>query len=204
MNSKFRPLVVGVGGTIRPGSSSEMALRFALTHVQQLGAQVELFCGETINLPMFTPAAGPRADKAKSLIAALRRANGVILASPGYHGSVSGLIKNALDYTEDMREDQYPYLEGRAVGIIACASGWQATGTTLSSLRSIVHALRGWPTPLAVAINSASTPFKEDGMPSSTSVAEQLSVLASHVVEFAHMRAFRALAVPATTMDIAT
>jgi FMN reductase len=91
------------------------------------------------------------------LVDALRRADGVIIASPGYHGSVSGLVKNALDYVEDLREDDNPYLSGRAVGCVTTAYGWQAAVTTLQTLRSIVHALRGWPTPLGAAINSAST-----------------------------------------------
>src|SRR3546814_16888896 len=67
---------------------------------------------------------------------------------------VSGLIKNALDYVQDMAKDERVYFEGRAVGLIAVAAGWQATGTTLATLRSITHALRGWPTPMAVAVNS--------------------------------------------------
>ena len=72
------------------------------------------------------------------LIAALRRADGVIIATPCYHGSVSGLLKNALDYVEDMAQDPHPYFDGRAVGLIVCGSGWQTTAITLSALRSIV------------------------------------------------------------------
>ncbi len=78
-----------------------------------------------------------------------------MIASPGYHGGVSGLVKNAIDWVEELRADERPYFDGRPVGLIVVADGWQATITTLSSLRSIVHALRGWPTPLGVAINAA-------------------------------------------------
>ena len=46
----------------------------------------------------------------------------VVIASPGYHGTVSGLVKNSLDYLEVLREDDRPYLDGRAVGVIAVAS----------------------------------------------------------------------------------
>jgi FMN reductase len=191
---RFRPLVVGIGGTTRTGSACERALRCALNHAQGHGAAVELFAGSALNLPMYAPDALERTDEARKFISALQRAHGVILASPGYHGSISGLIKNALDYTEDLRRDHLPYLEGRAVGLIACASGWQATGTTLSAMRSVVHALRGWPTPLAVAINTTETPFDADGVPGDSRIATQLSLLARQVVEFAEMRAARSLA----------
>jgi len=98
MNTKFRPFIVGVGGTTREGSSCEKALRLALSHAQDLGADVEMFTGPSIELPMYKPGAEHRTPQAENLVTALRRANGVILCSPGYHGPVSGLIKNSLDY----------------------------------------------------------------------------------------------------------
>jgi FMN reductase len=187
------PVIVGIGGTTRSGSTSEKALRLVLAEAQKAGAKVELLTGEDIDLPMYAPERPDRSPKAAALISALRRAHGVVIASPGYHGSLSGLIKNALDYIEDMRGDSLPYLEGRAVGLIACAAGWQATGTTLMALRSIVHALRGWPTPLGVAINSIGKPFNEDGNASETAIAGQLKLLAEQVVEFARLRSLREL-----------
>jgi FMN reductase len=69
---------------------------------------------------------------------------------------------------------------------VVCAAGWQATTTTLISLRSIVHALRGWPTPLGVAINSAEARPSQDGAPDS--VRLQLDLLGRQVVEFATLR----------------
>jgi FMN reductase len=65
------------------------------------------------------------------------------------------VLENALDYVEDLREDERPYFDGRAIGCIVCANGWQATMTTLVGMRLTVHARRGWPTPLGVVINAA-------------------------------------------------
>jgi FMN reductase len=187
----FEPYIVGVGGTARANSSSERALRLALSCAQAQGSRVELFAGESLVMPMYSPESANRPSEAARLVAALRAADGIILASPGYHGSVSGLLKNALDYVEDMREDPLPYFEGRAVGLIACACGWQSTGTTLVAMRSIVHALRGWPTPLAVAINSVTASFNADGSLADQALGRQMGLLAQQVVDFAHMRARR-------------
>ncbi|MGA9027776.1 MAG: NAD(P)H-dependent oxidoreductase [Steroidobacteraceae bacterium] len=185
---KPRPLIVGIGGTTRPGSSSERALQFALSRARDLGADTEMLVGSGILLPIYAPESPERNAAARHLVAALRRANGIIVSSPGYHGSLSGLIKNALDYAEDMRNDALPYFEGRAVGLIACANGWQATGATLTALRSIVHALRGWPTPLGVAINTTEQTFATDES-ANTATLQQLSILARQVVQFAEQRA---------------
>ena len=184
-----RPFIVGIGGTTRPGSSSERALRYALSLAAERGAEIEEFDGARINLPMYAPESAERSQEALRLIAALRRANGVILATPCYHGSVSGLVKNALDYTEDMCRDEQPYLDGRAVGLIVCGHGWQSTGIVLAAFRSIVHALRGWPTPMGVAINTQVEQFNESGAGMSEQSARQMAVMVGQVIEFALLRA---------------
>ena len=115
----------------------------------------------------------------------MRRCQGVVIASPGYHGSISGLIKNALDYIEDLRTEPAPYLDGRAVGCIACAAGWQATGPTLAALRSVVHALRGWPTPMGVVVNTAEPVFEESGRCLDPIMDAQLALVGRQVIEFA-------------------
>jgi FMN reductase len=187
-----RPLhVVGLGGTVRPGSSSEQALRIAVAHAEALGATARVFAGaELAQLPMYAPESADRGPVARELVEELRRADGVIVASPGYHGSISGLVKNALDYTEDMRDDPLPYLADRSVGLIVTAYGWQASVTTLSALRAIVHALRGWVTPYGAAVNSLQTRFV-DGVCGEPAVVAQLHTVAGEVVRFADLVAAR-------------
>ncbi|MGV3479332.1 MAG: NADPH-dependent FMN reductase [Sphingobium sp.] len=187
------PLIVGLGGTGTPNSSSEKLLRQALDRCAARGAETLMFDGAALDIPMYAPSESARDEKTLALIAGLRRANGIIIASPGYHGTVSGLIKNALDYVQDMAEDEAVYFEGRAVGLIAAAAGWQATGTTLATLRSITHALRGWPTPMAVAVNSMVPIFGPDGTITDTGICNQLDILAQQVVTFARMRALHEL-----------
>ena len=186
--SERPPLIVGLGGTMTVNSSSERLLRHVLGACEAAGAETLCFDGAALDLPMYSYGT-QRTEKAVELIAALRRAEGVVIASPGYHGTVSGLIKNALDYIEDMAKDDRPYFEGRAVGLITVAAGWQATGTTLATLRSIVHALRGWPTPMAVTVNSVQPVFADNGSVNDPALQSQLGILAQQIVGFARMRA---------------
>jgi FMN reductase len=194
MTNSFAPLIVGIGGTTREGSSSEVALRFALRAAQKAGAETAILAGAALDLPMYAPEKTDRSPGAVKLLGLLRRSHGLIITSPGYHGSISGLIKNALDYVEDMRADGDVYFEGRAVGCVACAYGWQATGSTLAALRSIVHALRGWPTPIGVAINSSQQIFDPEGNCLDASIGKQLELMANQVVDFARMRVAHRLA----------
>ncbi len=180
--------VVGIGGSVRSDSQSERALRVALDGAREAGAKVIELTGADLVLPFYDPLVTERSDSARELVAALRQADGVVLSSPGYHGTISGLIKNALDYVEDLRDEPHPYLDGRAVGCIGTAYGWQATVTTLQGLRSVVHALRGWPTPLGAAVNSAETPLGPDGDCPDPKVIDTLRTIGRQVVEFAAHR----------------
>jgi FMN reductase len=169
-------LIVGIGGTTRPDSGTELALRAALAAAKSLGAETRLFGGpDLIRQPLYDPHEEGPGEARADLVEAVRKADGLIIASPGYHGSISGLVKNALDGLEDLRDDVRPYLDGRAVGLIVTADGVQAGGSTLAALRSIVHALRGWPTPLAAVLTGE---FE-------TADQHRLAIIAAQVINFA-------------------
>lgn len=180
--------IVGIGGTTAPGSSTEQALKLALQSAEREGADVTLFDGPLLAaLPHYAPGAIAQSDEARRLVAAVRGAHGLVFASPGYHGSISGLVKNAIDYIEETAKDSRVYLDGLPVGLIVTAHGWQTTGSTLATMRSIVHALRGWPTPLGAGIRSVAGMF-QDGQCNDASAATQLDLVGRQVVEFARLR----------------
>lgn len=187
------PLIVGIGGTTRAGSTSERVLDLALKAAEAGGAQVELFGGEHLaRLPLFNPQEDQPSPERDALVDAVRRADGLIIASPGYHGSVSGLVKNALDSLEALRDDPRPYFDGRAVGVIVTVDGWQAAGATLGAMRAIVHALRGWNTPMGVALNGAAARdtgglFDGEGRLADRRDAWQVKTMAEQVLAFARM-----------------
>lgn len=188
IKANSRPFIVGIGGTPRAGSSSEKALAISLAAAADGGADTLLISGPELDLPMYNPSNPDRTPAAGRLVEVLRRCDGLIIASPAYHGSISGLVKNALDYTEDLRSDPRVYFDGLAIGCIACAGGWQAAGQTLAALRAIAHALRGWPTPLGAMLNTSSKLFDENGDCLDLSVKMQLETIGRQVFEFAVQR----------------
>jgi FMN reductase len=166
-------------------AASERALRIAADPLIAAGADVRFLASRDLILPIYDTATGDRTAAADAVVEALRHANGVLLASPGYHGTISGMVKNALDYVEDLRHDARPYLDGRAVGIIAVAHGWQTAVGTLDHLRQVVHSLRGWPTPLGVAINDAAGLIGADAASSDPGIVRQLHTMGGQVLSFA-------------------
>ena len=177
--------IVGIGGTTRAESGTELAVRYVLQVCESKGASTRLFSGpEMEKLPHYAPERPERTDTAIELVEELRKADGVVLGSSSYHGSVAGLIKNAIDYTQDMMKDDRPYFTGRAVGCIATGAGWQGVVATLEHLRTIVHSLRGWVTPLGAAINTMEKQFTPEGEPIDEKVAFQLTTMADEILTF--------------------
>jgi FMN reductase len=173
--------VVGIGGSVDPDSQSERALRAVLASAAAAGARVQAFTGPELEFPAYHSDA-PTPPGARPYVEAVRAADAVVISSPGYHGTVSGLVKNALDYLEELRTDGRPYLDGRAVGLVAVARGWQAAVGTLTTLRQITHALRGWPTPFGLTVNSAVNRFDEHDRPDDTGLQSGIDLLAAQLL----------------------
>lgn len=175
-----KPHIVAIGGTVRTSSSTGRALQAALRLAEAQGARTTLLSGEAIDFPNFDPE-GDTAEAVTAFVEAVRLADAIVIGSPGYHGSFSGLVKNALDHVELTARDPRPYFTNLPVGVIATAAGWQAAVTTLASLRGVVHALRGWPTPLGVAINTQEI----DAVPRAE---PQIGMMVDQLFDFLHRR----------------
>lgn len=179
--------IVGIGGTLRDGSSTERLVAAVLAACASMGAQTQMFGGSALKaLPHFNPESPERTEGERALVEAVRTADAVVIGSPGYHGGVSGLVKNAIDLLEDLARDARPYFDGRPVGLVVSAAGWQATGVTLAALRGITHAMRGWPTPLGIAVNTvAQKPFGPDGSLADAEIAGAVTMQARQIMQFA-------------------
>jgi FMN reductase len=177
-------VIVGIGGTVRAESSSEIALRIALDACARAGCETTLLGASAIALPFYDPSKAGGSDRASQLLSVIRGADGLIISSPGYHGGISGLVKNALDWLEELAHDRRQYLDGMPVGCISVANGAQGSVGTLASLRSVVHTLRGFPTPLGVAISATPGVFTS-GDCADADVRGRLTSLGRQVSDFA-------------------
>jgi FMN reductase len=177
--------VVAIGGSTRPGSGTQLLLDRVLGALADRGADCRLFAGADLALPHYEPGIVP-VPAAERIVEAVRVSDAVLIGSPGYHGSLSGLVKNALDYLEALRDDVRPYLSDRPVGLVVTAYGWQAAVTTLTAMRQIVHALRGWPAPLGIAVNVAEVPEGLETALAAPALDARVEELARQVASAAH------------------
>jgi FMN reductase len=178
--------IVGFGGTLNPSSSTLIALRRVLEEASLLGAETELIDAGSLSLPMYDWGV-PATDEVDRFVETFYRADALVWASPLYHGTVSGLFKNTIDWLEVLSDRSPPYLTDKPVGLIGIAGGAQSLHA-ITSMEQIVRSLRGWTVPLVVPINRAADVFdKSDGNLRDDIVQAQIKALAFEVVRAAHL-----------------
>ncbi|EAW35455.1 NADPH-dependent FMN reductase [Lyngbya sp. PCC 8106] len=149
--------IVGIGGSLRWESYSQQALKIAAQRVEVLGAEVEILDLRQMRLPFCDGGKEyPDYPDVEKLRETVKQADGLILATPEYHGSVSGVIKNALDLMS------FEQLDGKVAGLISVLGG-QVNSNALNDLRLIMRWVHAWVIPEQIAIGQAWGAFNEEG-----------------------------------------
>ncbi len=174
------PLVVGLGGSLREGSSSLVAARLALAAAAEAGARTRVLDVAELDLPFYRPGPGPDHEGVARLVESVGEADGLVWSAPMYHGTVSGSFKNALDWLELLADTEPKYLTGKVVALVAAAGGGQAL-QAVNNLEYVVRSLRGWTLPLVAPLNSAWRTVG-DGSAVEPAVARQLHLLGTELV----------------------
>lgn len=175
-----RPLVVGLGGSLSPNSTSLTALEIALAGAAEVGTQTKLLSIRDLQLPMYSPQAMANPPTvAIQLAKTMSNADGLIWSSPLYHGTISGSFKNALDWLQLLAKDTPPFLTDKVVGLISAAGGMQGL-QAVNTMEFAVRALRGWAVPLVVPVAHAFQAFT-DGRANDPAVEQQLRKLGREV-----------------------
>ncbi|HET8632048.1 MAG TPA: NADPH-dependent FMN reductase [Thermomicrobiales bacterium] len=189
--------ILGLGGSLREGSLSLAALRAALAAAERASAETRLLELRALPLPFFrgdfdTPDAyGPEAAaQIARLLTEARRADGLLWASPAYHGAVSGAFKNALDFFQYLSRDEPSFLYGKVVGVLAVGLGTIGAVNVVAQLTQIAHALRAQVVPLTVPITFAGQHFDDRQTPDAPT-AQRLAALGAEIVAQAAPRGLK-------------
>jgi FMN reductase len=175
--------VVGLGGSLRAASTSRTALATALDGAAASGAEVELLWLRDLDLPLYSPEhAIPAA--AQRLADTAHRSDAMIWSSPTYQGSVSGALKNALDWLILLADREPPYLSNKPIGLITTAGGVQGL-QAVNTMDFIARSLRGWSVPLVLPVSQSWQSFDPDGRLTDEAVAAELRALGAEVVRAA-------------------
>jgi NAD(P)H-dependent FMN reductase len=169
--------IVGISGSLRPESYSAQALNLVTTRVRALGAEVKILDLRTMSLP-FCNGTDEYQDypDVEKLRKAVKEADGLILVTPEYHGSVSGVLKNALDLMG------FEELSDKVTGLISVLGG-QSNSNALNDLRTIMRWVHAWVIPEQVAIAQAWKAFDQDGKLLDEKLSQRFDQFAQSLVD---------------------
>lgn len=136
--------ILGVASSMRESSYSTRVLKLTLEKAEKRGGETKLLDLRELQLPMYRPEqnSSPELDK---VIEYVKWADAFVLASPDYHGSMSGVMKNFLDFF-------WSDFAGKTFGYI-CASHEKGL-TVMDQMRTAVRQCYGWSMPYGVSVNS--------------------------------------------------
>ncbi|NEP17304.1 MAG: NAD(P)H-dependent oxidoreductase [Leptolyngbya sp. SIO4C1] len=168
--------IAGISGSLRPGSYSYQALQQAAQRLEALGATVEVLDLRELSLPFCNGGDDyPDYPDVERLRETVKAADGLILATPEYHGSVSGVLKNALDLMS------FEHLDGKVTGVISVLGG-QSNSNALNDLRVIMRWVHAWVIPEQIGIGQAWKAFEADGKLADEKLAKRFDDFAESLV----------------------
>lgn len=173
--------MVGICGSLRQGSYTRAALNAALRGAAEAGARTQLLDLVEYGLGFAGRGEGDEMESVATLRRQVREADGIILGTPEYHGSFSGVLKNALDlmgFTE---------FEGKMVGLVGVSGGKMGAFDALNGLRNVGRALHAWVVPEQASVPEAWKVFDDSGQIKDTEIAERLLTVGRQVTRFARL-----------------
>jgi NAD(P)H-dependent FMN reductase len=175
--------IVGICGAMTKGSSMSKALAVALRGAAEYDADVSLLELHDFDLVF---AGSVRPDEyppdVLRMRQAIRESQGIILATPEYHGSLTGALKNMLDLMSI--ED----FETKIVGLVGVAGGHIGAINSLTTMKTICRNLHCWVLPQEVSIANSGNAFEKDGAMKDPALDERLLNLGRQLVKFASMQ----------------
>ena len=175
--------IAAICGSLRKESYTRQALRIALQGAEDVGAKTRLidlrdyeliFCDGKEDESSYPAGVFRLRDDVK-------RAQGLILGTPEYHGNLSGVLKNALDLLG------FEEIEGKMIGLVGVSGGQMGSLNALNSLRTIGRALHAWVIPEQVSIAEAWKVFDEGGSLKDHELEKRLKEVGRQVARFAFL-----------------
>lgn len=173
--------IVGVGGSLRAGSRTRPVLEQVLGLLGATGARTEMLDLASARLPLFSGYnySEPEQRALERFRSGIAASDALILASPEYHGTLGGGLKNALDLLPDGS------LRGRAVGLVAVAGGALSPVGTAAGLRAVVRALGGVALPRELLVSHVKAVTDAHGRLAESELVDRAALFAEEFLTFA-------------------
>src|SRR5437868_692753 len=160
--------VLAFAGSTRSGSLNKKLLRAAVVLAEQRGAQVTTLELRELALPLYDGDLEQHEglpEGARRLKQLMATHDAFLIASPEYNSSISGVLKNAIDWASRPVPNEAPLsaFKEKIAGLLSASPGSLGGLRALIPLRSILGNLGTIVVPNQAAIARAAEAFTESG-----------------------------------------
>ena len=188
---EMNPLkIVAFAGSTRSGSYNKQLVRIAARAATEAGAEVTLVDLRDLALPLLDQdleSADGLPEGARKFKQLLRESDGFLIASPEYNSSITGVLKNAIDWASRAESDDEPPLvafRGKAAALLSASPGALGGMRGLVHLRSILGNIGVLALPDQVTVSAAYEAFDESGALKDPAKEKQVVALARALTGF--------------------
>ena len=179
MSDVSDPIVVmGICGSYDLDSANGRMLEIILEEARALGAETMIWDHGAKPLPLVGAKGSWDDANVKGFQEMAVSADAFVLSSPEYHGTMSGVMKNSLDWLYSKHTSGKPFS-------LMCTLGGQASNNTLNHMRIAARWIHGWVTPEQVAVPHIKEAFDDDGSLLDENISERVGVMAKSLVDMA-------------------
>ncbi|MBI87529.1 MAG: NADPH-dependent FMN reductase [Euryarchaeota archaeon] len=168
-------LIMGICGTYDLDSANGRMLELLLEECRNLGARTETWDHGSKPLPLVGAEGSWDHPDVKEFQEMATAADAFVLSSPEYHGTMSGVMKNCLDWLYSK------HTSGKVFGLMSTLGG-QSSNNTLNHMRIAARWIQGWVAPEQIAVPHIKKAFDENGNLIDDSIVERISSLADSLV----------------------
>ena len=184
------PNLLVLAGSLREQSYNKRLARLAADAAGAWGAGVDYIDLRDYPLPIFDEdleAAEGAPATATALKAKFAAADGLVIAAPEYNGSITGVLKNTIDWLSRPAADEPSLVafRGKVVGLLAASPGALGGLRGLVHVRAILGGLGTLVLPDQLAIPRAFEALDEEGRMRDPKTQERLEGLVASVAETA-------------------
>lgn len=137
-----------------------MVYNYVLEQCKENGIEVTEIDLSKNNLPFLDPFNIEKDENIELALESFTSEDTQIWLAPLYHGSIPGVMKNALDWLELTSRDDIPYLSNKKIGLIGISDGSFAV-QGINTMISVAHTLRAWVLPYSIPINKQEALFRD-------------------------------------------
>ena len=168
-------VIMGICGTYDMDSANGRMIEILLTECESLGAQTFVWNHGEKPLPLVGAPGSWDDGNVKEFQDLAQGSDAVVLSSPEYHGTMSGVMKNSLDWLYSK------HTSGKVFGLMATLGG-QNSNNTLNHMRIAARWIHGWVAPEQIAIPHIKEAFGEDGSIIDNIIMDRVRSLAASIV----------------------